>query len=236
MFVLLGQILNARGRFGPMMWAPIANNLISIAILATYLVLYNDPSSTQGGYTSQQELLLGIGSTIGIVAQTLILLPYLRRSGLPDPATGRLPGHRPRAHLAARQAGPSAFVVVNQIAFYVMVRRSTARDRGGGRSSGVHRLLERLSADAATALDRDGVARDRHHSARLTTGRRRADARDGHGDGQQPAPGALGDRAVRGGDAGARSGAGDGALRLRGRGRRHPDARPHHHGVRTRAC
>ncbi|HWU23833.1 MAG TPA: lipid II flippase MurJ, partial [Nocardioides sp.] len=31
MFVLVGQILNARGRFGPMMWAPIANNVIAIA-------------------------------------------------------------------------------------------------------------------------------------------------------------------------------------------------------------
>ena len=29
MFVLVGQILNARGRFGPMMWAPIANNVIA---------------------------------------------------------------------------------------------------------------------------------------------------------------------------------------------------------------
>ena len=27
MYVLVGQVLNARGRFGPMMWAPIANNL-----------------------------------------------------------------------------------------------------------------------------------------------------------------------------------------------------------------
>ena len=30
MFVLVGQILNARGSFGPMMWAPIANNVISV--------------------------------------------------------------------------------------------------------------------------------------------------------------------------------------------------------------
>ena len=30
MFVLVGQILNSRGRFGPMMWAPIANNVISV--------------------------------------------------------------------------------------------------------------------------------------------------------------------------------------------------------------
>ena len=34
MFVLVGQVLNARGSFGPMMWAPIANNVISVAVLA----------------------------------------------------------------------------------------------------------------------------------------------------------------------------------------------------------
>ena len=39
MFVLLGQVLNARGRFGPMMWAPIANNAISIVVLVVYLLL-----------------------------------------------------------------------------------------------------------------------------------------------------------------------------------------------------
>jgi len=124
MFVLLGQILNARGRFGPMMWAPIVNNLISIAILAAYLVLYDDPSSGSGGYTSQQELLLGVGSTIGIVAQTLVLLPYLRRAGF------RI---RPRMDFRGTGLGHTlrlakwtvGFVIVNQIAFYVMVRRST---------------------------------------------------------------------------------------------------------------
>ena len=40
MFVLVGQILNSRGRFGPMMWAPIANNVISVAVLVAYLLVY----------------------------------------------------------------------------------------------------------------------------------------------------------------------------------------------------
>ena len=40
MFVLVGQVLNARGRFGPMMWAPIANNVVAVLVLTTYLVVY----------------------------------------------------------------------------------------------------------------------------------------------------------------------------------------------------
>ena len=33
MYVLVGQILNARGSFGPMMWAPIANNVIAVTVV-----------------------------------------------------------------------------------------------------------------------------------------------------------------------------------------------------------
>ena len=40
MFVLVGQILNSRGRFGPMMWAPIANNVVSMVVLVVYLGVF----------------------------------------------------------------------------------------------------------------------------------------------------------------------------------------------------
>ena len=48
MFVLLGQVLNARGRFGPMMWAPIANNVISIVVLVIYLFWFGALSTGDG--------------------------------------------------------------------------------------------------------------------------------------------------------------------------------------------
>jgi len=124
MFVLVGQILNARGSFGPMMWAPIANNLISISVVVTYLVVYaGDPAV--GGYTQTQEVLLGLGSTVGIAAQLLILLPYLKRSGFLV---------RPRFDFRRTGLGHTlrlgmwtvGFVIVNQIAFYVMVHQATA--------------------------------------------------------------------------------------------------------------
>lgn len=123
-FVLVGQILNARGRFGPMMWAPIANNLVSIAVIVTYLVLYTaEPAS--GGYTQSQELLLGLGSTVGIAVQVAILIPYLRASGF---------SYRPRFDFRGTGLGRTlrlgswtvGMVVVNQLAFYVMVHRASA--------------------------------------------------------------------------------------------------------------
>jgi putative peptidoglycan lipid II flippase len=138
MFVLVGQVLNARRSFGPMMWAPIANNVISVAVLATYLVVYgpvhdlcrgggtdpsalSGPGSAVGGYTSGQELLLGLGSTLGIAMQLLILVPYLKRAGFT---------FRPRFDFRGTGLGHTLrlgtwtvlFVVVNQIAYTVVVR------------------------------------------------------------------------------------------------------------------
>ena len=136
MFVLVGQILNARGRFGPMMWAPIANNVIAVAVLGAYLLLYgpatdvcapgytgpaNPVDSVIGPFTPGREALLGLGSTLGIVVQFLILVPYLRAAGF---------RFRPRfdfrgvglGHTLRLAGWTVGFVVVNQIAYAVVVR------------------------------------------------------------------------------------------------------------------
>ncbi len=135
MFVLVAQVLNARGSFGPMMWAPIANNVISVAVLGVYLWTFgpvrdlcgvgagdlSGPGSTVGGYTSSQELLLGLGSTVGIAVQLLILVPFLRRAGFT---------FRPRfdwrgtglGHTLRLGTWTVLFVVVNQIAYTVVVK------------------------------------------------------------------------------------------------------------------
>jgi putative peptidoglycan lipid II flippase len=124
MFVLFGQILNARQRFGPMMWTPIANNLFSIAVIVMYLVVFSEQPAT-GGYTTGQKLLLGLGSTLGIVLQTVLLIPYLKASGfrirLRFDLRGTGLGHTLR--LGMWMVG---FVIVNQLAFYVMVHRATS--------------------------------------------------------------------------------------------------------------
>ncbi len=121
MFVLVGQVLNARGRFGPMMWAPIANNLISVAVLVVYLLVFGPAQDLFGAYTPQQELLLGLGSTLGIVAQLLVLVPYLKAAGF---------SYRPRFDFRGSGLGHTLrlgmwtvlFVIVNQVAYTVVVR------------------------------------------------------------------------------------------------------------------
>ena len=140
MFVLVGQILNSRGRFGPMMWAPIANNVIAVVVLVVYLVVFGPATEAEqtAGFTSGQEALLGLGSTFGIVAQLLILLPFLRSAGFT---------FRPRFDLRDTGLGHTLrlgvwtvlFVVVNQIAYTVVVRLAsggTAAAVDGGTGTG----------------------------------------------------------------------------------------------------
>jgi putative peptidoglycan lipid II flippase len=131
MFVLVGQILNARGSFAPMFWAPIANNLISIAVLVTYLVAFGPAADPSAAYAGRQELVLGLGSTLGIAAQFLILLPYLRSVGF---------HYRPRfdfrgsglSHTFRLGIWTVLLIVVSQIANLIVVRLAS----GGGADDG----------------------------------------------------------------------------------------------------
>jgi putative peptidoglycan lipid II flippase len=80
LFGLLGQVANAKEKFGPMMWAPIANNLVVIALFA-YFLSVTDEISLQT-ITDGQIRVLGIGTTLGIALQALILIPTIASSGL----------------------------------------------------------------------------------------------------------------------------------------------------------
>ncbi len=106
MFVLVGQILNSRGRFGPMMWAPIANNVISVGVLVVYLFVFGPAAERRAGRRASppaRRLLLGLGSTArhrGAVPDPAALPA---RGRLPLPAPLRLPRHRARPHPAARR-------------------------------------------------------------------------------------------------------------------------------------
>ncbi|HET7385124.1 MAG TPA: murein biosynthesis integral membrane protein MurJ [Nocardioidaceae bacterium] len=144
MFVLVGQVLNTRGSFGPMMWAPIANNLVSVAVLGSYLAVFGPAYHAQrcAGYSNGQELLLGIGSTVGIAVQLAVLVPYLRRAGF---------RFRPRFDFRGTGLGHTLrlgvwtvlFVVVNQVAFTVVVHiassgTATAAAAGACASASTH--------------------------------------------------------------------------------------------------
>lgn len=76
-FALLGQIANSRGSFAPMMWAPIVNNLVVITIFLIFLI--QNPNLRAETITDTQVQTLGIATTLGIVAQSLVLIPVIRK-------------------------------------------------------------------------------------------------------------------------------------------------------------
>lgn len=129
-FFLLGQVLNARDKFGPMMWAPIANNVISVIVLSSYLVVWGNSGDHSAAFTVPQAMLLGLGSTAGIMVQTLVLIPFIRAVGF------KL---RPRFDLKGTGLGKTfsltkwtiGFVAVNQVALMVVNRLATSATAGG---------------------------------------------------------------------------------------------------------
>ncbi len=134
-FVLVGQVLNARRRFGPMMWAPIVNNVVACLALGSYVVVFGREGGSDG-FTLGEALLLGIGSTLGIVVQSAVLIPYLRATGF---------HYRPRfdfrgvglGHTVRLGGWTLAFIAVNQVAFVVVNRLGT-----GGNLAAAKREVE----------------------------------------------------------------------------------------------
>ena len=80
-FALVSQVLNTRGRFGAPMFAPVLNNIVMIASALAFLVVVGTGSTTDS-VTDREIAILGVGTTLGAVAQTVILWPSLRRCGV----------------------------------------------------------------------------------------------------------------------------------------------------------
>ena len=123
-YTMLSQVLNARGKFGAPMFAPIANNIIAIATFLLFIAVAGTSAAADGNLTSSQVLILGIGTTLGVVLQALILIPILLRSG----HVWRLRFDWRDAGLG--KAGILAFwtvglVLVNQATYVVIARLAT---------------------------------------------------------------------------------------------------------------
>lgn len=80
-YALLGQVLNARGSFGPYMWAPVVNNVVSIAGFGLFIGLSGQVRSAADWSDGQIALFAG-AATVGVAAQALVLVPFLRRAGV----------------------------------------------------------------------------------------------------------------------------------------------------------
>jgi putative peptidoglycan lipid II flippase len=78
---LLGAILNVRGRFGANMWTPVINNVVVIFVGLLFLVTVGRAGIDSAHISGYAVDLLGIGTTLGIVIQSIALFPVMWRAG-----------------------------------------------------------------------------------------------------------------------------------------------------------
>ncbi len=81
LFALLSAILQAKQVFGPPAWAPVANNVIVMLTIGVYALVPGEISLNPIRMGDAKLLVLGIGVTLGIAVQAVVLLPALRRIG-----------------------------------------------------------------------------------------------------------------------------------------------------------
>ena len=112
-------LLNAHRRFGVPMFAPILNNLVVIAVGLSFHALVGRQVPQVGEVTAGQKLLLGLGTTAGVAAMTLVQWPFLRRIGFRFHLVWhwRDPAIRKMATLSAYTVG---YVVTNQLGYLLV--------------------------------------------------------------------------------------------------------------------
>ena len=140
-YSMLGEVLNARGHFGPFMWAPVLNNIVGLIGMGAYIVIFGlDPTgkTTVEQWTSSQVTLLAGSATAGVAAQAVILFFFWRRLGI---------NYRPNFKWRGFGMAPAfkagswtlAMVLVTQIAgiFQSSVASSAVAGRGHGQVASV---------------------------------------------------------------------------------------------------
>jgi putative peptidoglycan lipid II flippase len=131
---LAQAILNSRDIFGPPAWAPVLNNVVVIATGLLFIAASGPGDLDPVTITAGQVWLLGIGTTLGIAAQALVLLPLLPKAGVPlRPRWGlRDTGLREAGTLGLWVVG---YVAISQVGVIAALRIANASLREGGLGS-----------------------------------------------------------------------------------------------------
>ncbi|MFI5797114.1 murein biosynthesis integral membrane protein MurJ [Streptomyces sp. NPDC051677] len=126
--VVMGQILNARGKFGAMMWTPVLNNIVIIVTLGMFIWVYGTAADSGMKVTTippEGERLLGIGVLLGLVVQALAMIPYLRETGFRLRLRFDWKGHG-LGKAATLAKWTVLFVLANQAGALVVTQLSTS--------------------------------------------------------------------------------------------------------------
>ena len=83
LYSLLGEVLNARGKFGPFTWAPVANNVVMVTGLVIFQFIFGSADGLPStAWTPDMIALLAGSATLGIAVQAALLGYFWHRAGL----------------------------------------------------------------------------------------------------------------------------------------------------------
>src|SRR2546423_12012808 len=78
----MAAVLNTRGHIAAPMWTPILNKIVVIATAGAFIMIWSNARELgPAQVTMGQVLVLGVGTTLGIVVQAAGLFPALRKVG-----------------------------------------------------------------------------------------------------------------------------------------------------------
>ena len=137
LYSILGEVLNSRSEFGPFMWAPVLNNVVSIAGLVAFILIFgSDPGGERAVslWGADQISLLAGSATLGVAAQALILFASWKKIGLSLNLNFKFRGFGLRPALKAA-SWSLAMVLVTQIGG--LVQTAVASTAVAGRNEGL---------------------------------------------------------------------------------------------------
>jgi putative peptidoglycan lipid II flippase len=140
--IVLAGVLQSHRRFVGAALAPLLSSVVVIATYVAYRALVPDPAAPVLDVPGTATLVLGVGTTLGVVALALPLLAPVRRAGIRLRPRLRFPdGVAPRVRTLAL-AGLVA-VAGQQLATLVVIR--LANDRGGAGTLNVYTYAQAVT-------------------------------------------------------------------------------------------
>ncbi len=120
LIALFTALLNTQGKFAAPMFVPIANNLVVIGMLVWFHELVPSPNLATIEAHHTALVLLGVGTTLGVVVQALLLVPSLLRSDLHLSFRWQ-PGHEAMRRITRLAGWTFGIVLSNQVALVVVL-------------------------------------------------------------------------------------------------------------------
>ena len=81
-YSLVGEVLNAKGVFGPFTWAPALNNVVAIAGMLWFGQHFTGSVSVAADWDATEVATLAGTATLGVVVQALVLFGFLGRASI----------------------------------------------------------------------------------------------------------------------------------------------------------